>query len=83
MPMRMAVRTLSVQLWLGDDLLLVLLKTVFSPTNELGWTSPHVHVQISTVRPVTHDLPGAVRQQDRVRALQIYPDPRYIVGPLY
>lgn len=48
-----------------------------------GWTTPHVHVQISTLRPRTHDLPGAVRRQDRMQALQIYPDPRYITGELY
>jgi peptidoglycan LD-endopeptidase LytH len=48
-----------------------------------GWFVPHVHFQVSTEPPITHDMPGAVSLQDRARALQQYFDPRYIVGPLY
>lgn len=47
-----------------------------------GW-SPHVHFQLSLVRPVTHDLPGVVSRADREAALQLYPDPRLVLGPLY
>lgn len=48
-----------------------------------GWFMPHVHFQLSIHPPVTHDMPGAVSLQDRPRALQEYPDPRLILGPLY
>lgn len=47
-----------------------------------GW-NPHVHVQLSLVRPDVADLPGAVSDADRERALRIYPDPRLVLGPLY
>lgn len=49
-----------------------------------GWTSPHVHFQLSLLEPdLPHDLPGAVCRQDRTEALLRYPDPRYIVGNLH
>lgn len=48
-----------------------------------GWILPHVHFQVSVHAPSTHDMPGAVAVEDRSRALWEYPDPRYIVGPLY
>lgn len=47
-----------------------------------GWP-PHVHFQLSRVRPTTHDLPGAVDPADRARALADYPDPRIVLGPIY
>jgi murein DD-endopeptidase MepM/ murein hydrolase activator NlpD len=47
-----------------------------------GW-NPHVHVQLSLVRPDVADLPGAVNDADRAQALRIYPDPRLVLGPLY
>lgn len=48
-----------------------------------GWKTPHVHFQLSMVEPQTHDMPGAVALEDRKRALLNYPDPRYVLGPLY
>ena len=48
-----------------------------------GWFIPHVHFQLALSPPVTHDLPGAVALTDRARALCEYPDPRYVLGPLY
>lgn len=48
-----------------------------------GWWSPHVHFQLSTQQPPTHDLPGAVAPSQRAQALQQYFDPRYILGPLH
>ena len=48
-----------------------------------GWKSPHVHVQLSVTKPETHDMPGAVSLKDRERAIENYPDPRFILGPLY
>jgi len=47
-----------------------------------GWP-PHLHFQLSWVRPDTHDLPGVVRLEDRPQALRDYPDPRHVLGPLY
>jgi murein DD-endopeptidase MepM/ murein hydrolase activator NlpD len=48
-----------------------------------GWFIPHVHFQLSLHAPETHDMPGAVSMADRTRALIEYPDPRYVLGPLY
>tara|TARA_B100000609_G_C17187361_1_gene420497 strand:+ start:352 stop:972 length:621 start_codon:yes stop_codon:yes gene_type:complete len=47
-----------------------------------GWP-PHIHVQISVVRPEVNDLPGVVKLSERDDALQKYPDPRLIAGQLY
>ncbi|HEY8279101.1 MAG TPA: peptidoglycan DD-metalloendopeptidase family protein [Bdellovibrionota bacterium] len=47
-----------------------------------GW-NPHLHFQLSLVEPERCDLPGAVSQSQRNEALQIYPDPRLVLGPLY
>jgi len=47
-----------------------------------GWP-PHVHIQLSVERPLTHDMPGAVSPAQRAQALVSYPDPRTILGPLY
>lgn len=48
-----------------------------------GWTFPHCHFQVSTIEPTKHDMPGAVKIEDRSRSLLQYPDPRYIVGDLF
>ena len=47
-----------------------------------GW-APHVHVQLSWDAPLDGDLPGVVRPENRLEALEKYPDPRLICGPLY
>lgn len=47
-----------------------------------GW-NPHVHFQLSLVRPEVADLPGAVSDADREEALRRYPDPRLVLGALY
>ena len=47
-----------------------------------GWP-PHVHFQLSFVKPETHDMPGVVEQENRESALKIYPDPRLVLGSLY
>ncbi len=47
-----------------------------------GW-NPHLHFQLSLVRPEVPDLPGVVREEDRAEALAMYPDPRLVLGPLY
>jgi murein DD-endopeptidase MepM/ murein hydrolase activator NlpD len=48
-----------------------------------GWFMPHVHFQLSVHPPETHDMPGAVSLQDRMKGFLEYPDPRLILGPLY
>ena len=47
-----------------------------------GW-EPHLHFQLSTVEPETHDLPGVVSIEDSAIALKLYPDPRFVLGPIY
>lgn len=47
-----------------------------------GW-HPHLHFQVSYQRPDKPDMPGVVSEADRARALEIYPDPRLVLGPLY
>lgn len=47
-----------------------------------GW-NPHLHIQLTTERPETHDLPGVVSIQERQEALKRFPDPRNILGAVY
>lgn len=47
-----------------------------------GW-APHVHVQMALEEPTVCDLPGVVTPEERQDALNRYPDPRLICGPLY
>lgn len=47
-----------------------------------GWPS-HLHFQISLRKPEKCDLPGAVSNEDLEEALNIFPDPRILLGPLY
>jgi hypothetical protein len=48
-----------------------------------GWVAPHLHFQLSSDSPATHDMPGAASIDDRPRALIHYPDPRYVLGPVH
>lgn len=65
-----AVKKGDVLGWLGDK-------------EENGGWNPHVHFQLSWLKPTKCDLPGAVSERDRAQALQDYPDPRLVLGPLY
>ena len=47
-----------------------------------GW-SPHLHFQLSYVRPDVPDFPGVVADADLAQALETYPDPRLVLGALY
>ncbi len=51
--------------------------------NENGGWPPHVHIQLSWQEPKEADLPGVVPFSERESALNMYPDPRLILGPLY
>ena len=53
------------------------------PEAENGGWPPHLHFQLSLDAPPTHDMPGAVTERDRRAALWTYPDPRFVLGPLY
>jgi murein DD-endopeptidase MepM/ murein hydrolase activator NlpD len=47
-----------------------------------GW-APHLHFQLSWDEPVENDMPGVVAQEDRDWALEKFPDPRIVLGPIY
>ena len=47
-----------------------------------GWV-PHLHFQLSRVRPEQPDMPGVVAEEDLTDALQIYPDPQLVTGRFY
>jgi murein DD-endopeptidase MepM/ murein hydrolase activator NlpD len=47
-----------------------------------GWT-PHLHFQLTVKRPEECDLPGVVSESEYDHALNTYPDPRQVLGPLY
>ena len=47
-----------------------------------GWV-PHLHFQLSLVRPEEPDMPGVVSEADRAKALQTYPDPQLVTGRFY
>jgi murein DD-endopeptidase MepM/ murein hydrolase activator NlpD len=56
--------------WLGDK-------------QENGGWNPHLHFQLSYIKPEKCDLPGAVSEEQLENALRIYPDPRLVLGALY
>ncbi len=47
-----------------------------------GW-NPHLHFQLSWVKPKKIDMAGVVSEVDRDKALEIYPDPQLVLGELY
>lgn len=51
--------------------------------NENGGYPPHVHFQLSYLRPTTHDLPGAIAAGSVVMNRLVFPDPRLVLGPIY
>ncbi len=53
------------------------------PPPENGGWPPHVHFQISTIAPTTHDMPGACSEEDVEQCKRDYPDPRLVLGPIY
>ncbi len=55
----------------------------FGASHENGGWDPHLHFQLSLVKPETHDLPGVVSSDDISQALLDYPDPRLVLGPIY
>lgn len=56
--------------------------TIGSASVNGGWP-PHLHFQLSWQDPGQADMPGVVSEEDHEKALEIYPDPRLVVGPLY
>ena len=56
--------------WMGD-------------THENGGWESHLHFQLSINEPETHDMPGVVDPKNRDEALENYPDPRLVLGPIY
>lgn len=47
-----------------------------------GWM-PHLHYQLSWNDPGEADMPGVVAESELEEALQVYPDPRIVLGNLY
>jgi len=47
-----------------------------------GWP-PHLHFQLSWEEPDDNDMPGVVAVSEREWALERYPDPRLVLGPIY
>lgn len=47
-----------------------------------GWV-PHLHFQLSFSDPGEADMPGVVSEEVHEQALQLYPDPRKVLGELY
>lgn len=47
-----------------------------------GWF-PHVHFQISLEAPREPNMPGVVSELQHLKALEIYPDPQWVLGKLY
>ena len=56
--------------------------TVGDFTENGGWP-PHVHFQLSLIKPKSCDLPGVVSEEDHDIALKVFPDPRLVLGNLY
>lgn len=51
--------------------------------NENGGWTPHLHLQLCTEKPNECDMPGVVSQKDIATMLEVYPDPRLVLGNLY
>ena len=47
-----------------------------------GW-NPHLHFQLSRIKPETYDLPGVVHKDKVEWAKAVFPDPQIILGTLY
>ena len=47
-----------------------------------GWF-PHLHFQLSLKDPGEANMPGVVSDELHSRAMETYPDPRWVLGPLY
>jgi len=56
--------------WVGDK-------------HENGGWNPHLHFQLSRIKPEVCDMPGVVSEEQREEALRTYPDPRTVLGPIY
>lgn len=53
------------------------------PKEENGGWNPHLHFQLSWLEPKVADMPGVVHNDEREQALEIYPDPQFVLGKLY
>ncbi|NGP90068.1 peptidoglycan DD-metalloendopeptidase family protein [Fodinibius halophilus] len=56
--------------------------TLGGPAVNGGWV-PHLHFQLSVEDPGEADMPGVVSPDKRDKALDLYPDPRSVLGKLY
>jgi murein DD-endopeptidase MepM/ murein hydrolase activator NlpD len=51
-------------------------------TENGGWP-PHLHFQLSYVRPKSHDMRGVFSVEEAKKARLVHPDPRVVLGDLY
>lgn len=58
------------------------LAEVGSKAENGGWF-PHLHFQLSRIKPLGADLPGVVSVKDLEQALIDFPDPRQVLGSIY
>ena len=56
--------------WVGDK-------------HENGGWNPHLHFQLSWVKPEGADMPGVVSRANHKWALETFPDPQLVLGKLY
>jgi peptidoglycan LD-endopeptidase LytH len=59
-----------------------MLGTLGSAAENGGWI-PHLHFQLSWMKPEEPDMPGVVAPDELEDALARYPDPRIVLGPVY
>jgi len=69
-PVGLRIKAGDIIAWVGDR-------------HENGGWPPHVHFQLSWEAPSVCDMPGVVRPEERAAALERYPDPRLVLGPIY
>ncbi|HAC15957.1 MAG TPA: peptidase M23 [Bacteroidetes bacterium] len=51
-------------------------------TENGGWV-PHLHFGLGIEKPTDIDMPGVCAPEDEQKFRVLYPDPRYVLGPLY
>ncbi len=52
------------------------------PEENGGWP-PHLHFQLSITEPQKCDMPGVVSGKDQLRSMNVFVDPRIVLGNLY
>jgi len=56
--------------------------TLGNPSENGEW-HPHLHYQVGIEDPGEADMPGVVSEKDLEKAMELYPDPRSLLGNIY